>query len=321
MANFNANLFYRRQFMLNEDVFNLQNKNISYELRYNMILEAIKRYKQNTNDTLRFTVDYNYIIMYKGESDLRFTRSCEYRPPLKLSEKKNPEWSEFIRILNATFYEKKGIYSAYLAKMTELCEDNENNVCGGCMKSYDVNNPNELGFCNCWCDRCNKPFRGCKCYKVRSKMCANLMVKKVPLAFTYDNEGIEYVSTTKMMIKGQQSGLNDKPRIFRNIDAIVMCEFGNHNLQYYSAEYLEYTERVLDGLIEFREDLIALNQILLNEINEVESPLIENAEITECPVCYENTNKRTRTCNHSLCDNCFNRLPGQKKCPLCRNVL
>jgi hypothetical protein len=246
-----------------------------------MILEAIKRYKQNTNDTLRFRVadDNSSIIMYKGGRELVFTKSCEYRAPLKLSEKTDPDWTKFIRILNATFYEKQGMYSAYLERVSELCEDDD----------------------------------------IYVNMCANLIVKKVPLAYSINNEDIEYISTTRMMIKGYQIGLNDKPRIFRNTDAIVLCDIVNHYVSN-SPQYLQYTERVLEGLVEFRDDLTALNQILLDEINEVEPPLILNGEMNECPVCYENTNKKTR-CNHPLCDNCFNQLPGQKKCPLCRGLL
>lgn len=280
----NKTKLYKRLYELTQDCFiNLNNK-IACEIRFNIILQAILRYRTKSNDNLRFRIkEDTSIIIYKGWRELVLTKGCKYRAPLILCEKKMPYWSEFIKILNATFYEKsEEMYFDYLRRATELCED-------------DNLYPN---------------------------MSVNLLVKPTPIEYSVSKK-VDYVSTTKMMIKGYETGRNgDRNRIFRNVDCIVYCEMDNHYISE-DERYIQYTNRVIDGLKNINEEYNDLNKVLIYELKNLvgEIPLLGcDGNLTECCVCYEDTLNKT-WCKHPLCGECYNKMPKPKKCPMCRSGL
>lgn len=44
----------------------------------------------------------------------------------------------------------------------------EHNHCDCCLKSWNPNQPNEWGICQCWCSNCQKELNECKytCYQL-----------------------------------------------------------------------------------------------------------------------------------------------------------
>lgn len=40
-----------------------------------------------------------------------------------------------------------------------------------------------------------------------------------------------------------------------------------------------------------------------------------------CGICYENEKKLVMSCDHSICANCWKRLPEPKKCPFDRRLV
>jgi hypothetical protein len=318
MANMTMNLqpeitrkYLLREYELIKDVMNNVNNQIGKNIRFNIILQAIQEYKQiepslrisNEKDGIRITNErggYRYII---------FSSICN-SSIIYLSEKTDPNWKNFIRILNKKFYEGRNMYNAYLEKVKELCK--YNNLCDCCGKSKIILNNTEI--CNCWCN-CGELYRECDCGR-EDDLKIKLLVKALPL--NDYAEKVEYITSTKMMLKGKEINSN-KSRIFRNTQAIVYCDITGH---YFRENYEEnnYLSEICDGLIEFNIELKELNDILKNELIDNMPYLNKTPDYGECCVCYEVVNTKTKRCSHNLCNNCVNRLK-RKECPMCRGRL
>jgi len=314
MANMqmDMNRFYARHYELTKDLMNNVNNKIGRFIRYNIILQSIQEYKQIANN-IRISQDGTgvRITNYRG-GYLTFNPAS--RNAIYLTEKTDPEWKYFIRILNRKFYEGRNLYNAYLEKVKELCQVD---ICDCCGKSQDILNINDYGICNCWCSNCGNLYRECGCNK-EDNINVKLLIKKFPID-AYDVK-VEYITTTKMMIKGKEINSN-KARIFRNSQAIVYCDITGHSFRGENYEYFKYLNSITDGLSEFSDELILLNINLRNELIDEMPYLTETPDYEECCVCYDIINTKTKNCNHSLCKTCVNALRGQKKCPLCRGGL
>lgn len=315
MANMTMNLqpkitreYLLREYELSKDVMNNVNNQIGKNIRFNIILQAIQEYKL-INPYLRISKENNGIrITNERGAYIIFNSKC--KNSIYLTEKTDPNWKYFIRILNKKFYEGRNMYNAYLEKVKELCK--YNNLCDCCGKSKIILENAEI--CNCWCN-CGELYRECDCGR-DGDLKIKLLVKKIPI----DDyaEKVEYVGNTNMMIKGKEINSN-KSRIFRNTQAIVYCDITGH---YFRENYEEinYLGEICDGLIDFNLELKEINDILKNELIDNMPYLNKTPDYEECCVCYEVVNTKTKRCSHNLCKKCVDKL-RRKECPMCRKGL
>jgi len=330
MANFTAGSFapdpvryYKRNFERCKDIFNNVNNEIGRKLRFNSILQAIQEYKQ-INPSLRIIKELGFgdeiitltKIVGNREALIRF--SILGKNAIYLSEKTDPNWKEFIKILNRKFYEGRNLYNAYLEKVKEICGIRDS--CDCCGKSQDISNINDYDeLCVCWCNICKVNYKKCRCYKADDEelndLKVKLLIRKLPLE--YDVK-VEYVGNTKMMIKGKEMN-SSKARIFRNTQAIVYADITGFKF-IDGVEYYNYISNITDKLIEFNLELKELNTILINEIIDDCPYLNEAPNYEECCVCYEIVNTKTKKCSHILCKKCVDKLRN-KNCPICRRGL
>lgn len=98
------------------------------------------------------------------------------------------------------------------------------------------------------------------------------------------------------------SNLNDnfKNNIYNILFfSYIVCKYFKYNPLFYSI----YHKDDLKNMIEIRKKNIKLF-----------------GTINDCCVCLEQTIKYT-LCNHYLCQKCYSSLIGEKKCPMCRQIL
>jgi len=88
-------------------------------------------------------------------------------------------------------------------------------------------------------------------------------------------------------------------------------------------EFLNYFKGIINGLKfdkingsindEEQQDMKFFQEIITN-------PNISFATTEQCSVCMEETKTKTN-CDHTLCLICWSKIKGEKRCPICREIL